>query len=136
MSVSGCRRVTAFLTELFEQPEIADQLRSLRASGATRDQYIDLMAGSAESEMAGLIRDEFGSLPPLAVTTLVDAWAMADFAGKTLEVASVSPDEPMVFARNRRVRITIDAEEDRVTVGISHIPSRHAEWYAGARASA
>ncbi len=129
MSICDCGIITNYLTELLARPEIGTTLRAYRASGATRDQYVDLMAEHATPEMARLVRAEFAVLPAVAVTTLVDAWAMADFGGKSLEVASVAPDSPLEFAHNRRVRITIDAEDDRVSVAISHLPNRHAGWY-------
>jgi len=129
VTVTDCGRITGYLTDLFESPEIKTTLRSYRASGATREQYIDLMAEHAEPEMARLVRAEFAVLPAVAVTTLIDAWAMADFGGKTLDVASIAPETPLEFAHSNRVRITIDAEDDRVSVGISHLPNRHAEWY-------
>jgi hypothetical protein len=136
MVMSDCGIITAYLTDLFEQPEIKTILREYRASGATRNQYVDLMAEYAEPAMARKVRAEFAMLPAVAVTTLIDAWAMADFAGKTLEVASIAPDAPLEFAHSNRVRITIDAEDDRVSVGISHLPNRHAGWYGLAAQSA
>lgn len=136
MVLSDCGIITAYLTDLFESPEIKTMLRAYRANGATRDQYIDLMADHAEPAMARLVRAEFAMLPAVAVTTLIDAWAMADFAGKELEVASIAPDAPIEFAHTNRVRITVDAEDDRVSVGISHLPNRHAQWYGLAAQSA
>ncbi len=136
MVLSDCGIITAYLSDLFESPEIKTMLREYRASGATRAQYVDLMADYAEPEMARLVRAEFAMLPAVAVTTLIDAWAMADFAGKTLEVASIAPDAPLEFAHSNRVRITIDAEDERVSVGISHLPNRHAGWYGLAAQSA
>lgn len=136
MVMSDCGIITAYLTDLLESPEIKTILREYRASGATRDEYVALMAQYAEPEMARKVRAEFAMLPAVAVTTLIDAWAMADFAGKALEVASIAPDAPLEFAHSNRVRITIDAEDDRVSVGISHLPNRHAGWYGLAAQSA
>jgi hypothetical protein len=136
MSHTSCRPVTDFLTKYMSDPDTRKSLRALRASKAGRDQYVALFAAGAPPDIAAVMREEFAALPPLAVTTLVEAWALADAAGKTFTVASVEPDKATEFARARRVRITIDAEESGVRVSLSHIPTKHANWYAAAGASA
>ncbi len=136
MSVSGCRPSALFLTGFFADQEAVKSLRRLQSIGATRDEYIELMARHADPSIATVIREEFAVLPKVALSTLIDAWAMADAAGKPFEVLSLPPEEPVRFARNRLVRITIDVGEEAVRVALSHVPTRHAEWYAAAAVSA
>lgn len=136
MSLSGCRPAALHLTEFFADAEVKKTLRTLRAIGATREDYIELMSRHADPTVAAVIREEFAVLPKIALSTLLDAWDLADAAGKPFEVVSLAPDEPIRFARHRQVRITIDVAEDAVRTGLSHIPTRHAEWYAAAAVSA
>lgn len=61
---------------------------------------------------------------------ILQSWALATESGKRCELASRKPAEPLDFARHRRVRITVDSEDDAVCVGLSHVPGHHAQWYA------
>jgi hypothetical protein len=104
----------------------------LKARSASHSDYFDLMARNAAPDVAATLRAEFAELPPLALSTLVDACALAHASGRPLEVVSVGPDGPIEFARQRRVRITIDVEEERIRIALSHVASHHATWYAAA----
>jgi hypothetical protein len=136
MGAIGCRPTGLALTEMLAAPEVRKTMRALRASGATRDEYVEAIIGFADPDVAATIREEFGVLPGLTVSIIVDAWALADAAGKRFEVTSVPPDEPIRFARNRRVRITVDVEDEIVTVALSHVATRHADWYGATAAMA
>ena len=132
MSLSGCRPSTEFLTTLLAQPDFREAMLGLKARSASHDDYLALMARNAAPDVAATLREEFAELPPLALSTLVDACALAHASGRPLELLSVGPDGPIEFARHRRVRITIDVEEDRVRIALSHVASHHATWYAAA----
>jgi len=130
MSVIGCRPTTEFLTDLLAQPDFRDAMLGLKARSASHGDYVDLMARSAAPDVAATLRAEFAELPPLALSTLVDACALAHASERPLEVVSVGADGPIEFARHRRVRITIDVEEERIRIALSHVASHHATWYA------
>jgi hypothetical protein len=130
MGTVGCVPVTEFLTTFFNDEQAKPRLRELGAMGALPFEYLDLMASFATPNMGALVREEFGVLPKNALATLAGAWALADTSDKAFEVVSVRPAAPMDFARHRRVRLTVDVEDDAVRVGFSHIATRHASWYA------
>jgi hypothetical protein len=73
---------------------------------------------------------ELRELPSLTAIALVEAWAMADAAGKPFQVVSERPARPLEFARKRQVTLAVHTDSSGVTVGISHIASRHDSWYA------
>jgi hypothetical protein len=118
------------VTELLELPEVQKAWRELRASGATEGEFVESMCRFTPMDVGRTIREEFEVLPALTVKSLVDAWSLADAGGKRFQFASVAPAQPLVFARRRRVRLTIDVDEDCVTLSLGHIATRHADWYA------
>ncbi len=130
MSATGCVPTTMSVTALLAQSEVRESWRRLRAAGATEREFVEAMCRFTPSEIARTMREEFEVLPPLTVRSLVDAWSLADACGKRFQFASVAPAQPMVFARHRRVRLTIDVDEDCVTLSLAHIGTRHADWYA------
>ena len=130
MSATECEDVVGWLTALFALDPVKEQLRGLRVANATSPEFIDAIASMAGPDRKETILREFAELPEMTVTTILDAWAMADRAGKSFAVKSVRPDRPIAFAHSRRVRLTVDAEDDGVRVLLSHVPNRHAPWYS------
>ncbi len=130
MTYIGCRPAVESLTVLFAEPAIAARLRELHAARAEAAAFIEALTASATPEIAATIRMEFAELPSVTAFAIIEAWAMADGAGKRFELVSAPPEHPLDFARHSRVRIAIDAEEDCVRVSLSHVPTRHAAWYA------
>jgi hypothetical protein len=130
MAISSCRDTVSWVTEVFGTPDVARRLRELRSAHATAPEFVEAIASLSHPAIAGTIREEFGQLPAATVMTVIEAWAMADAGNKPFEMVSVRPEEPVAFARSRRVRVTVDAEEDAVRVFLSHIPTRHADWYS------
>ena len=108
MSSTGCEPMTAALTSLLARPDVASTLRRLVEAHASIEEQIDAVIAFADPGVAA-------------------------GAAKNFELHSLRPSTPLEFARHKRVRITIDSEEDVVRVALSHVPGRHAEWYAPAR---
>jgi hypothetical protein len=129
MGSMGCVPTTTLVTELLKRPDVQECWRNLHARRAATSEYVETMCRLAPPAIAATMREEFSVLPALTVTALVEAWLLADAGGKSFQFASVAPGEPITFARRRRVRLTVDVEEDRVTLALSHVPSRHAGWY-------
>ena len=129
MSGMGCLPTTTSVTELLTTPEVQAKWRELRHENAPAIQFVQALCEFAPPDIAATMLEEFQVLPSLVVTTVADAWALADAAGKPFQFASVLPTEPLAFARHRRVRVIVDTEEDSVTVFLSHVPTRHADWY-------
>lgn len=59
---------------------------------------------------------------------ILQAWLLAEGAGKRLTLTSARPERPVEAARNRRIEMSIAIEEDGVTVALAHVPGRHATW--------
>ena len=130
MSATGCEPMTAALTSLLTRPEVAAALRALCAQGASIEAQIDSILSAAEPGTAADVLAEFRELPRVTAGMILQAWQLADGAGKPFELVSRRPAAPLEFARERRVRITLDAESEVVRVALSHVPGRHASWYA------
>ena len=79
----------------------------------------------ADPQRAELASQEFAELPQLAISTMLHAWLEAETRGVAFEAHSLPPERPLEFARNRRVRITVDEEDSAIQVRLSHIPTRH-----------
>ncbi len=136
MAATACAYMMNWATELFQKDEVAEVMAGLRDAHASPAEFVDAVSAYADPHTADLLREEFAELPPITITMMLEAWSMARQGGRELRMESVIPDEPFTFARNRRVRVSVEAEEDAVRVLLSHIPTRHAEWYAPAALSA
>ena len=129
MSQSACIESGWYLSKAFEDPRVQERVRALRAANAEAEEIVETLASFAPEGVAENLRLEFRELPSITLTCIIDAWAMADRAGRRFSVESVRPEKPLAFARNRRVRVAIEADEDAVRVVLSHVASRHASWY-------
>ncbi len=132
----GCKTITETATEEFASESWREVAVDLMERGADAEAFVEAMAARMEPGMASLFREEFHQLPSTLIGMIVDAWAMAEAAGKGFRVQSVPPASPLDFARNRRVRVAVDADDQGVVVSISHVPGRHAEWYQPVAAAA
>jgi hypothetical protein len=130
MGATGCEPTTAVLTSLLARPDVRSALRELMANGAPIDAQLHAVVRFADPATAANVLHEFQELPRLTVAMILQAWQLADSAGKPFELFSERPTAPVDFARHKRVRIVVDSESDTVRVGLSHIPGRHAVWYA------
>ena len=136
MSLPECFAVMAQAGTLLDRPEGAAEARRLIESGASTAEVVEAFIRLADPAEIGGLREEMRELPETTVSTILGAWMLASAANKPLRLQSVAPDRPLEAARARRVEIRIMMEEDGVTVALSHIPGRHANWYRPASAVA
>ena len=129
MGASPCAEIGLHVTMLAATDDDRAGFIRLLESGAPQEAFVDAFTARCAPEMARVVRDELDELPAHTVSTIVSAWAAAEGAGKRFELRSVVPDQPLAFARDRRVRLAVDADSEGIVVSISHIPGRHAEWY-------
>jgi hypothetical protein len=129
MSSTGCEPFTAAITAALEHEAIAQELLSLRAAGHSDVEVLRcLLAHIAPDAKEDALR-ELGELPRTLASTIIQSWVLARESGRRFRLSSVRPDRPFTFARQYRVRLTTDYDEEIVTVGVSHVPGRHALWY-------
>lgn len=129
MSATECIDVLSWVTTVLNTPCRADTFRQLRAVRAAPSEFIEAFCEDASDHLAEMIRKEFRELPAVLVSTVIEAWAMAEATSRRFQVRSVPPHGRLAFARRRRVRIAIEAELSQVQVLLSHVPTRHATWY-------
>ena len=134
MSVTECEEAALALMFIYENETAREAMRELRLRNAEPAEYVETLASFASPEVAPTIRREFLELPALTITVIMEAWHLADANAKPFEVVSMKPERAIEFARTRRVRVAVEAEADVARVLISHIPTRHATWYAPASA--
>ena len=130
MANVACIESGWYMTKAFEDAEIQEAVRKLRAENASPEAFVEMFASDAPAEVADNLRAEFRELPEITLVCMIESWAMAARAGKRFSVESLRPEKPLVFARHRRVRVTVEADDDQVRVILSHVASRHAQWYA------
>ncbi len=136
MSLTGCYTLTGFTTSELQADETRGLVRELLARGASREDLIGAFAAQAPADIAELIRLEFAEMPDPMFQTIMTSWLAADGSGKGFELRSVAPEKPLEYAHRGRVRLTVDYEEDRAIVSVSHVAGHHAEWYKPAVALA
>lgn len=129
MSTPGCKTTLEEISDLLSSPAGGDEARRLLARGARPQEFVDMFVRAARPEQAEIARFEFAELPESTVMMIVQAWVMAEAAGKPLVLASVPPARPLEAARNKRVDLAISMDEQGVRIALSHIPGRHASWY-------
>ncbi|MFN8639690.1 MAG: hypothetical protein U0360_09600 [Dehalococcoidia bacterium] len=129
MAYTSCKDITeSTTTELTSERGRARAVELLAASAPDRA-FIEALAESMDPIMATQLLTEFDELPASMVSTIVQAWVMAETGGRDFVLRSAKPERPLEFARTSRVRFQIDIEADAVSVTLSHIPGRHATWY-------
>jgi hypothetical protein len=130
MSWIGCEETTWWLTRALNDPEVCARLRELRVRGASPAEYAEALTSMLDNDAAQVARAELTELPSLTSSALIEAWAMADVAGKDFKIVSERPARPLEYARKRQVSLAVHTDVDGVTVAISHVAGRHADWYA------
>jgi hypothetical protein len=129
MSTFACYALTQHTTEELNSDEGRDWIRRLLREGASREVIIEAFASQSEPGLAELVRTEFREMPDPMFQTIMASWLAADGSGKSFEIRSERPERPLEFAHRSRVRLTVDYEEDRAVVSVSHVAGRHAQWY-------
>lgn len=133
MGTSGCRAITEEGTEWVRTSEAHNILERLEQLGAEPETYIGAFISHLEPHDQALLRDELPALPAGTLDIIVDSWRRATTAGKSFALRSEAPASPLTYARARRVRVAVESDEHGVSVSITHMPGRHAEWYQGGR---
>jgi hypothetical protein len=129
MSAPSCIATLTEVEDLLSTPAGGDEARRLLARGASTQEFLDMFIRHTRPDVAEVARMEFAELPESTIMLIVQAWVMAESAGKPLSLASVPPARPLEAARNLRVELAISMDEGGVRVALSHIPGRHASWY-------
>lgn len=129
MGLPDCFAVMSEVETVLSTDAGANEARHLLAAGADLAAFADAFAKHAPPEQAERLRAEIAELPSNTVMMIVQAWLLAESAGKPLTLRSVRPERPVEAARARRVELSIAMEETGVSVSLSHIPGRHATWY-------
>lgn len=129
MSVLNCYALTERTTNELNSDEGREWIRRLLNEGATREELIEAFAQQSAPGLADLIRLEFTEMPDPMFQTIMASWLAADGSGRAFELRSEPPQRPLEFARRGRVRLTVDYEEDRAIVSVSHVAGHHAQWY-------
>jgi hypothetical protein len=126
MALTGCEEFLYW----FCKRQATDSEFRVRLAEAMRSS-VDPLASAirviadADAEYAPTARKEFEELPQFAVSTLLHAWLEATTRNLPFAAHSVRPDRPVEFARERRVRVSVDESDRGIDVRLSHIPTRH-----------
>lgn len=129
MSTFNCYALTQRTTEELNSDEGRQWIRRLINEGATREELIEAFATQSAPGLADLVRLEFSEMPNPMFETIMASWLAADGSGRAFELRSERPEKPLEFAHRGRVRLTVDYEEDRAVVSVSHVAGHHAQWY-------
>lgn len=136
MATWPCHDITREATAALSDPASKATLQEMATAGCPAEAFAEFLAERCSPGLAALVREEFREMPASMIGLILASWNEAERAGKPFELRSVSPDQPLGFARNRRVRLTLDYEADRAAISISHVPGRHAGWYQPVHAAA
>lgn len=130
-----CRRITAIVTQVLNSEAGAAEFRALMDRNAASAEIVEAFTQHCTAAEGDLMRAEFSELPRSFVGTFMDAWYMADEQGLPFVLASEPPAKPLEFARNGRVGFRLDHDVHGVTMYVSHVHGRHAEWFKPAAAA-
>ena len=135
MSTFSCYALTQHTTDELNSDEGREWIRRLLNEGASREELIEAFAKQSAPGLADLVRLEFTEMPDPMFQTIMASWLAADGSGRAFELRSERPERPLEFAHRGRVRLTVDYEEDRAVVSVSHVAGHHAQWYKPAVAA-
>jgi hypothetical protein len=125
MSFSGCEEFLWWFSEKQAQDPLF-RARLLEAMAANDGfDAVAVLISETEAAAADIVTTEIEQLPAAAVRTMLTAWREASEQNLKFRARSVLPDRPLEFARNRRVRVVVDRNQDSMEVQLSHIPTRH-----------
>ena len=130
-----CRRITAIVTQVLGSESGAAEFRALMDRNASSAEIVTAFTAHCNRAEGDLMRAEFSELPRSFVGTFMDAWYMADEQGMPFVLASEPPARPLEFARNGRVGFRLEHDQAGVTMYVSHVHGRHADWFKPAVAT-
>jgi hypothetical protein len=131
-----CRQLTGIITEYLASESGAAEMQALMERRASAGEIVDALAEACRPAEAALMREEFAELPENFVQTFTTAWAVAASGGRAFTLTSAPPAQPLAFARRGCVAYTIEHDDRGITMYVSHVHGRHAEWYKPAMAIA
>lgn len=124
-----CFQITAIVTEHLGSTAGARGMRALMERGASQFEIVQAFANACSPAEGALMRSEFSELPENFVETFMSAWLLAAKAGRSFRLASAPPARPLDFAHRGAVSYTLEHDESGVTMYVSHVHGRHAEWF-------
>ena len=136
MGTPQCMTTLEEVEEVLSTDAGSNEVRKLLARGARPEEFVEMFVRHARPEQGEIAKFEFAELPESTIMMIVQAWLLAEGAGKPLSLVSVAPMRPLEAARKRRVELAISMDESGVRVALSHIPGRHATWYRPTTAAA
>ena len=126
MSWVGCEDFLAwFSMRQSMDPDFRKRLRDALESPVEPLRAAERVIAAADAGRTPMTHEEFRELPQLALSSMLHAWLEADSRGLAFEAHSAPPEKPLEFAHARRVRVTVDEEQEAIHVSLSHIPTRH-----------
>lgn len=131
-----CRHITGVVTAHLNSPVGAEQMRAMMDRGATPEEITEAFAAVGSITEALLMRAEFAELPADFVPTFMNAWRIAEAGGRKFTLASQPPAQPLNYAHRGMVSYSIEHDNEGVTMYVSHVHGRHAEWYKPAALAA
>jgi hypothetical protein len=129
MTFSPCHDITTEISNFLSTEDGQRATLDLIERGAMPEAFVDLIAKGLDDVNREILRDEVRQLPAAMIPLVLEAFGFACTSGKTFQMVSELPGEPLEYARSKRVRFAVDYEEDGVRLAVSHVPTRHAGWY-------
>ncbi len=131
-----CRHITAVVTAHLNSPEGAEQMRTMMDRHASLEEITEAFAAQGSITEALLMRAELAELPNDFIPTFMNAWRVAEAGGRTFTLASRPPTQPLNYAHRGMVSFSVEHDVEGVTMYVSHVHGRHAEWYKPAAVAA
>jgi len=129
MGSMGCRETVEWFTVAqAEDEEFRTQLRSLWRAAELDFESMAALISAREPSIGALVAEELSALPREAILAMLRAWSDAVDRGVRFRLVSEPPAAPLAFARNRRVQVVLEFEEEAIAVRLSHVPHRHPRW--------
>ena len=121
--------MTQVITEHLASAEGGEQMRTMMARHASSEEIMEAFAAECDEETAASMHAEFSELPRNFVYTFMMAWGLAVSGGLPFTLASAAPDRPVEYAHRGRVSYEVVHEDRGVTMYVSHVHGRHADWF-------
>ncbi len=126
MGHTGCEEFLWWFCERQERdPEFRARMIDALKSPIEPLRMVSRVISETDPSVGPIAERELQDLPEFAVNTLLGAWLEATSRGLGFSARAGVADSPMDFARHRRVRVTVEEDQDSIGVQLTHIPSRH-----------
>ncbi|MGE3073967.1 MAG: hypothetical protein AB7N24_11965 [Dehalococcoidia bacterium] len=126
MGHTGCEEFLWWFCERQERdPEFRRRMLEALKSPIDPLRSVSRVIHETDPVQGPIAERELRDLPEFAVNTLLGAWLEATSRGLGFSASAAATETPMEFARHRRVRVTVEEDQDSIGVQLTHIPSRH-----------